>query len=191
MRRRVRLLLALVLFVDLVVVAGFLVGHYSPILAQQDEAETGTDDEGHDLAIRDALKLLGEELARRTEELEKREAEANEILRGAEVLRRAGITPEEAPAAVAAAAKEVPVSEAFKKLQRAYENMEPESAALAMIELAGRDQEAVVQLLLGWKPRTSGAILDAITQINSGLAADLSYQIWVRRGKTGPPPGNG
>jgi len=73
--------------------------------------------------------------------------------------------------------------DAFTRLQRAYETMEPESAAKALNELATRDREAVVALVLGLKPRTSGAILDAVTQINPALAADLSYTIWKRSGK--------
>jgi hypothetical protein len=78
-------------------------------------------------------------------------------------------------------------SDAFLRLQRAYENMEPESAAKAAAALAARDKEAVIQLLMGWKPRTSGAILDALTQANPSLAADLSYEIWKRSGNPAKP----
>jgi flagellar motility protein MotE (MotC chaperone) len=85
-----------------------------------------------------------------------------------------------APAPVTIAKGSPAKSEAFTRLLRAYENMEPESAAKALAGLAVRDKEAVVQLLLGWKPRTSGAILDALTQINASLAADLSYEVWKR-----------
>jgi hypothetical protein len=76
--------------------------------------------------------------------------------------------------------KNVTKSDAFLRLLRAYENMEPESAAKALAELATRDRRAVVELVLGSKPRTSGAILDALTQTHPGLAADLSYEIWRR-----------
>lgn len=74
-------------------------------------------------------------------------------------------------------------ADAFKRLMRAYENMEPESAAKALAALAERDPEVVVELLMGFKPRTSGAILDALTQRNASLAADLSYEIWRRSGE--------
>lgn len=84
--------------------------------------------------------------------------------------------PEPAPAAALKA-------DAFKRLLRAYENMEPESAARALAALAERDPEVVVELLMGFKPRTSGAILDALTQRNASLAADLSYEIWRRSGE--------
>jgi flagellar motility protein MotE (MotC chaperone) len=60
--------------------------------------------------------------------------------------------------------------------------MEPESAAKALAALAARDKEAVIELLMGWKPRTSGAILDSLTQNSPALAADLSYEIWKRSG---------
>jgi hypothetical protein len=61
--------------------------------------------------------------------------------------------------------------------------MEPESAARAVAGLAKKDNECVVQLLLGWKPRTSGQILDALTQLDPGLAAQLSYEVWKRSGE--------
>jgi hypothetical protein len=96
----------------------------------------------------------------------------------------------EAPASpsAATAARASLRNDAFLRLQRAYESMEPESAAKALIALAGRDQEAVIELLMGWKPRTSGAILDAVTQSSPSLAADLSYEIWKRSGGTAGTP---
>ena len=55
---------------------------------------------------------------------------------------------------------------------------EPAASEPGLAELAALDQQAVVQLLLGWQPRTSGAILDALTQTHAELAAKLSYEIW-------------
>jgi flagellar motility protein MotE (MotC chaperone) len=97
----------------------------------------------------------------------------------------AGATPRIAsePKGATAAAR----NQAFVRLQRAYESMEPESAAKALVALAARDKEVVIDLLMGWKPRTSGAILDAVTQNNAGLAADLSYEIWRRSGNPAEP----
>ncbi len=144
-----------------------------------------------------ALRLLGEQLAARTAEIDRRQEELDELSRGGEILSRAGLAPDTQPpvaqptelapveATNAVAASPVKTNSAFQSLQRAYENMEPESAARALTELAARDKEAVIQLLGGWKPRTTGAILDALTQANPGLAADLSYEIWKRDGKTG------
>jgi flagellar motility protein MotE (MotC chaperone) len=80
-------------------------------------------------------------------------------------------------------AKVAPKTEAFLRLLHAYENMEPESAAKAIAQLAVKDKEAVVQMMLGWKPRTSGQILDALTQFDPSLAADLSYEVWKRSGE--------
>jgi flagellar motility protein MotE (MotC chaperone) len=134
----------------------------------------------------EALRLLGRQLAARAAELDRREAELAELLRGEAVLREAGIDPTPvAPDATARATTAAGSSEAFRTLQRAYENMEPETAARALSALAARDSEAVVQLLLGWAPRTSGAILDALATTNPELAADLSYKIW----KLGPDAG--
>jgi hypothetical protein len=142
----------------------------------------------------ETLRQLGLRLAERTVELDRREEELRELVRGNEVLRRAGLLPPEEEGAAAvepdtaegkskketapAAETNARTATAFQSLQRAYENMEPESAARALAELAQRDKQVVVELLLGWKPRTSGAILDALTQTNPGLSADLSYEIW-------------
>ncbi len=132
---------------------------------------------------RESLELIGKQLAARAEELERRELELEELLRGSEVLARAGLgeageddEPEVAagPDPAVVARKEA----AFTSLRKAYENMEPTSAAQALVALADRDKQAVVELLLEWKPRTSGAIMDAMTQTNPKLSADLSYEIW-------------
>jgi len=93
-----------------------------------------------------------------------------------------GAGPDEPAAPVLAPRDPAPQTDAFRRLLRAYENMEPESAARALAELATRDRRAVVELILGSKARTSGAILDALTRTHPGLAADLSYEIW-RRGQ--------
>jgi flagellar motility protein MotE (MotC chaperone) len=157
-----------------------------------DAAETD-DGAGGSPWTRQALSRLGAQLEERSRELDRREAEIEELLRGSEVLRRAGLLPgdAEAEAAVETPAteptgpseEEIAGRQAFASLQQAYENMEPDSAAQALSELADRDKEAVVELLLGWRPRTSGSILDSLTQINPALAADLSYEIWKRSGK--------
>ena len=194
MRRTVRWLLALVIGVDLAVAAVFLGASYVPSLAGPADpagpAGAPAEESGEDIpdaSAAESLRLLGEELARVRRELELREAEASELLRGAEVLRRAGIELE--PKETEPEPDDYPVAEpdpSFLRLQRAYENMEPDTAARALARLAERDRDAVVELLLGWKPRTSGAILDAITLIDAGLAADLSYEIWRLSGKTAP-----
>lgn len=178
-------------------IAAFVLGgaSYSPVHAQEPEPKEEQD------PTREALRLLGEELAQRSEALEQREAEFNELTRAEELrLREALTTTPDAIAdtvpgtpAQATATAEVDTSDAslgsdaaqqaFSRLSKAYENMEPESAALAMQELATIDGEAVVQLLSGWPPRTSGGILDALTQIDPGLSAKLSYEIWKRAGK--------
>ena len=140
---------------------------------------------------RETLALLGRRLAERTAALERREQELDELLRGAEVERRVAdlSAPPGEPAAPRVTEQPEPADDAsFLRLQRAYENMEPSSAAAALAELAALDQKAVLQLLAGWKPRTSGQILDALTQIDPGLAARLSYEIWRRGGNFVPPP---
>ena len=221
MRSFANWLLGLVLLVDLGVVA-LLVTSGSPQTRAQEspsnevdasQATDGSDPDGldGDTALEvpnrwtaEAIRTVGRELARRARKLEAREREIEELIHGAEVLRRAGIDPEaeaaaakaaaEAAAAAAAQPDEAPAAnaeetidpaaqQAFDRLQKAFANMEPTVAAQALAELASRDKDAVVQMLLTWQPRTSGAILDAITQLDPKLSADLSYEIWRMRGK--------
>jgi len=172
-------------------IAAFLIGGITswPVHAEARPA-TGAVTEGTDPA-REALLVLGRELAERIEQQDQREAEFEELKRGEEVRLRARLTkpepktvPEEA--SPPAEKPETPQDPAFARLSKAYENMEPDSAALALNELAGLDSNAVVQLLVGWPPRTSGAILDSLTQSNPELAAKLSYEIWKRSGKGAP-----
>jgi flagellar motility protein MotE (MotC chaperone) len=176
-------------------VAAFLIG--TGTSAQAPGVMTGKEDPED--PSREGLRLLGRELAERAEMLARREAEVEELLRREEMRLMAetqgaepGTEPstpsaEPVPAGVEPAAEPDPrdhaAHEAFLRLSKAYENMEPDSAALALYELAAIDQEAVVQLLTGWPPRTSGAILDSLTQSNPEVAARLSYEIWKRSGK--------
>jgi flagellar motility protein MotE (MotC chaperone) len=172
-----------VLVLDIAVAGVLLVGALPSTVALAEDP--GPEPAAEPALEADALRLLGLELAARAAELDRREAELEELMRGALVLELA--TPAEPPApppptTSAPEPSEPARSDAFKRLQRAYENMEPESAAKALAELASRDRDAVVELLLGWPPRTSGAILDALTQNDAGLAADLSYEVWKRSG---------
>ncbi|HEU4402293.1 MAG TPA: hypothetical protein VFT43_09325 [Candidatus Polarisedimenticolia bacterium] len=220
-RRMLRWFVALVLAANAAAAVGFLFGGLPVSSAGEEpkpaaekappvpEGQTAGPSEAAPTA--DALRLLGQALAERKEELDRRQTQLEETLRGAEVLKRAalaqaaaGAAPDQ-PASVPApgsdaagptaspaqaakqTAQEVPKDAAFLRLQRAYENMEPDSAAKALSALAGLDREAVVSLLLGWKPRTSGAVLDALSQTNPALAADLSYRIWARGGKGASP----
>jgi flagellar motility protein MotE (MotC chaperone) len=198
MRSFTRWLLLGVLVLDAVVVVGLFSGELTTLVAATLEAEPPAAAGPAAVApvaepgpSAESLRALARELATRKDDLDRRERELDELMRGAVVLEQAGVTPaagpaptvssEPAPAPVKPAEAEATASRAsaaFQSLQRAYENMEPDSAARALAGLAARDKAAVVQLLLGWKPRTSGAILDALTQIDAALAADLSYEIW-------------
>lgn len=200
MRARWRWFLALVLVADASVALFLLAGGIPTLAPAADSkgpsgAASPKAESAESAATAEALAKLGQELSARTAELDRKEAELDEILRGSEVLKRAGLGPE---TPVPAAAPKRPAGKAaapatdddnpFTRLKRAYENMEPESAAKALAELAERDPEAVVQMVVAWKPRTSGAILDALTQIKPTLAADLSYEIWRKSGKALPEP---
>ncbi len=205
MKACARALLASVLVADLVVVVGLAGGAVSGLGVWADEAATESTGTLSDENAREgplpqeaeSLARLGRELAERLRELERREAELAELGRAEEVLRRAGIVPvPDGPDAGEDASSEVARTEAaqahaagpsaFDRLRRAYENMEPDTAAQALSALARRDREAVIALLAAWNPRVSGAILDALTRADAALAAELSYEVWKRSGKPVP-----
>jgi len=196
MKKPIRWFLVAVLVID-AMGAAFLVGAAQPPATPSSGAapvgQSGTPDPEATPVdpSREALRMLGSQLAERSEQLRLREEELDELIRGAEVLRQAGLEDTTEPDDGAATGEEPEpdlAEEAFDRLSRAYENMEPDSAALALTELAGIDKEAVVQLLIGWRARVSGAILDALAQTNPVLAAELSYEIWKLSGKDGTSP---
>ncbi len=175
--------LALDAVVALVLFAGWVMPAGAEGTGQSTGADVAAEREGWvSNPSRETLELVGKQLAARAAELERRELEIEELLRGGEVLARAGLGDAEEQEAEAASGPDPAVvarkEAAFTSLKKAYENMEPTSAAQALAALADRDKQAVVELLLGWKPRTSGAIMDAMTQTNPKLSADLSYEIW-------------
>ena len=189
MRRGFRWFLVSVLMVNCV--AAVVVGTIPSPSAATDGTAGANQEEPE--VTRETLALLGQRLAERAAALEQREQELDELLRGAEVqLRLAEANaPSGEPAEPRATEQPAPADDpSFSRLQRAYENMEPDSAAAALAELAALDQKAVLQLLSGWKPRTSSQILDALTQIDPGLAARLSYEIWRKGGNDEPPAAN-
>ncbi len=176
--------LALDAVVALVLFAGWVMPAGAEGTAQAADTDAAAErEEWVSNPSRESLELIGKQLAARAEDLERRELELEELLRGGEVLARAGLgEPDEADEPEVAAGPDPAIvarkEAAFTSLKKAYENMEPTSAAQALVALADRDKQAVVELLLEWKPRTSGAIMDAMTQTNPKLSADLSYEIW-------------
>ena len=209
MRRLARWFMVLVLVLDAVVVTVLLTGGTTQIFAQQAPkanseqpaafepsaaSESAADESTR--WTKDALQLLGNALAARSEELDRRQLEVEELARSVETLKRAGID-QEAPSAGAENEGNTPGlppgsqqagahrQELFTRLSKTYENMEPASAAAALSKLALLDKGAVVELILGWKPRVAGAVLDELTLSDPALAADLSYGIWLLSGKNG------
>lgn len=195
MRRMAKWFLASVIVFDLILVTSFLGSELTTSWAQSSPPPETVNPENP--WSKKALAELGKALRERQEALDRREEELGELARGEEILdaaREAGsidpeapaeteaepapAAPEPAPTATTDPDAERRQSEAFASLSKAYAAMEPDGAASALAELARRDQRAVVQLLIDWQPRTSGAILDALTQRDAALAAELSYEIW-------------
>ena len=181
MRATVRWFLVVVLTLNAAAAAVLLFGPFPASWALAEDSDEAPATAPPD---RDALRLLGLELAERVAELDRRQEQLEELLRSEEVLARAQSLGGPAPSD---AVQDQDGTEAFTRILRAYENMEPESAAKALVELAARNQDAVVELLLGWQPRTSGAILDALIQTDPALAAELSYTVWKTGGNVAAP----
>lgn len=68
----------------------------------------------------------------------------------------------------------------FERLVRAYEAMDPDNAAAALASLYGKERQAVVEILLGMKPRQAAAVLDALAARAPSVAAELSLAAWQR-----------
>ncbi len=65
----------------------------------------------------------------------------------------------------------------FRRIVRAYENMEPENASAALVLLADRDMYSTVKTLLAMDPRKSGAILDAMSRRSPQKAATITSEM--------------
>lgn len=68
----------------------------------------------------------------------------------------------------------------FERLVRAYEAMDPDNAAAALASLYGKERQAVIEILLGMKPRQAAAVLDALAARAPSVAAELSLAAWKR-----------
>ncbi|MDH3283763.1 MAG: hypothetical protein OEQ13_03415 [Acidobacteriota bacterium] len=145
--------------------------------------DTSLTELGADQARKTYLALIVE-LTDRQEKLELRESDLGERERQfavlKEELRRERQGVELLREEVAAQRKKIEElrSPSFDRLLKAYEGMEPENAAGALVELYDRDRMVVVDLLLGMKPRQAAAALDALAAMSPQIAADLSLEIW-------------
>lgn len=63
----------------------------------------------------------------------------------------------------------------FTKLVRAFDAMDPDNAAAALVALHARDSEAALELLLALPARRAGVVLDALAANDAKLAAVLSH----------------
>ncbi|MCU0230804.1 MAG: hypothetical protein MUC67_05435 [Acidobacteria bacterium] len=69
---------------------------------------------------------------------------------------------------------------AFDRLVRAYEAMDPDRAAAALVALRARERQATIEVVLAMKPREAAAVLDALAATSPSLAAELSLEAWRR-----------
>ncbi len=58
--------------------------------------------------------------------------------------------------------------------------MDPDNAAAALASLYGKERQAVIEILLGMKPRQAAAVLDALAARAPSVAAELSLAAWQR-----------
>ncbi len=128
-----------------------------------------------------AYRSLITELAQQKDALEKKAAELAERERQVGVLREELKAREAAAAAnpAAAAPKAAPLqeTESFKRMVKAYANMESENAAKALEQLYARDGDVAVDLMLALPARKAAAILDAVSSGKAGLAAEISLEM--------------
>ncbi|MCS7203119.1 MAG: hypothetical protein NZ809_01520 [Thermodesulfovibrio sp.] len=118
----------------------------------------------HSLTIEEErLKILKEDIEKRTEELKKLKEEVDLKIKEQQAIKEQ---------------LEKAKQENYQKLAKIYESMPPEEAALRIERL---DEETAVLLLLAIKPRQAGKIL---ANMNPEKAASLSKKIVSIKEKT-------
>lgn len=127
------------------------------IIGQQTAKEPSTSIE------EDRLKILQQDIAKKTEELKKIKEELNNKIKEQEQLK-----------AQIDKAKE----ENYQRLAKIYESMPPEEAALRIEKL---DEDTATTLILAIKPRQAAKILG---NINPEKAATISKKIIIIKEKT-------
>jgi flagellar motility protein MotE (MotC chaperone) len=129
-----------------------------------------------------AYKSLIAELTEQKQALDKKAAELAERERQVGVLREELKAQQAAAAANPAPAAQKPVplqeTESFKRMVKAYANMEGENAARALEQLYGKDDDVAVDLMLALPPRKAAAVLDALSSSGKqALAAEVSLEM--------------
>jgi Uncharacterized conserved protein len=134
------------IFSILILVIGLAAG----TLIGQQSSKQGTNIE------EERLKILQEDLAKKTEELKKLREEINAKIKQQEELK---------------AQLEKAQQENYQRLAKIYESMPPEEAAIRLEKL---DEETATLLILAMKPRSASKIL---ANVNPDKAASISKRV--------------
>lgn len=113
------------------------------------------------------------DLRRQREALDRRAIELEERERQLEVLEKTVLSR-------VAATAEPRVPTPLERLLRAYEGMDPDNAAAALVTLHAQDPRIVTDLLIGMRSRQAAEVLDAIAAVRPEIAAELSLEVWRR-----------
>jgi len=170
-RRAVAASLAAVLALNALLVAGALGA--GAFVVRADGRPKAEVEPARATASEAAYRALIADLQRQREALDRRAIELAERERQLLVLQKsvlARVAAEDAPR----------VPTALERLLRAYEGMDPDNAAAALVTLYAQDPRIVTDLLLGMKSRQAAEVLDAIAAVRPEIAAELSLGIWRR-----------
>lgn len=143
-----------IIFSVLILVLGLAAG---TLIGQQTSTKQTTSIE------EDRLKILQEDLAKKTEELKKLKSEIDVKIKQQEQLK---------------AQLEKAQQENYQRLAKIYESMPPEEAAMRLEKL---DEDTATILLLAIKPRQAAKIL---ANVNPEKAATLSRRIVIIKEKS-------
>ncbi len=143
-----------IIFSVLILVLGLAAG---TLIGQQTSTKQTTSIE------EDRLKILQEDLAKKTEELKKLKSEIDAKIKQQEQLK---------------AQLEKAQQENYQRLAKIYESMPPEEAAIRLEKL---DEDTATILLLAIKPRQAAKIL---ANVNPDKAATLSKRVVIIKEKS-------
>ncbi|MFQ5719029.1 MAG: hypothetical protein ACE5IK_05735 [Acidobacteriota bacterium] len=128
------------------------------------------------------LTVLLDEVEGLAEDLDARQAALAEREKNLDA-READIAAREAALAAGGATTPEPASDAedpFRRLVAAFQGMEPDTSASAMIPLYSRDSTAAIDIILAINSRQAGALMDALASVAPETAAAISHDIYLR-----------
>lgn len=128
------------------------------------------------MVLIEEVQGLADDLNVRRDAIEKRHKELDEREAALDAREAAGVDGGNA----AETGSGVPTGDSFRRLVAAFESMEPETSASALIPLYGDHPVAAIDIILAISSRQAGAVMDAIAATAPATAASISHDIYVR-----------